>query len=94
MLTRETVLHIAELAKLTLSEQETERYAEQLSEILAYAERLNTLDTASIPPTAQTIYQRNVLRADEPRPSLAPEQALANAPQREDDLFRVKQILD
>ena len=94
MLTCETVLHIAELAKLTLSERETTLYAEQLSEILEYAERLNTLDTDSIPPTAQTIYQRNVLRADEPRPSLDPEQALANAPQREDDLFRVKQILD
>lgn len=94
MLTRETVLHIAELAKLELSERETELYAEQLSAILDYAERLNALDTASIPPTAQTIYQRNVLRDDEPGPSLSPDQALANAPQRDDNLFRVKQILE
>lgn len=94
MLSRETVLHIAELAKLELSERETALFAEQLSEILDYAGRLNELDTDSIPPTAQTIYQRNALRADEPRPSLDPQQALANAPDREDDLFRVRQILD
>ncbi len=94
MLNRDTVLHIAELAKLTLSDRETALFAEQLSEILAYAERLNELDTDSIAPTAQAIYRRNVLRADEPRPSLTPDQALANAPRREGDLFRVQQILD
>ncbi|NLX36804.1 MAG: Asp-tRNA(Asn)/Glu-tRNA(Gln) amidotransferase subunit GatC [Chloroflexi bacterium] len=94
MLTRETVLHIAELAKLELAEHETSLYAEQLSEILAYAERLNALDTDHIAPTAQAIYRRNVMRPDEPRPSLSPDEALANAPQRQDDLFRVHQILD
>jgi len=94
VLSRETVLHIAELAKLELSEQETALFAEQLSAILDYAERLNALDTDSIPPTAQAIYRRNVLRADTSRASLTPEQALANAPDRDDDLFRVRQILD
>ena len=94
MLTPETVRHIAELAKLELTERETALYVEQLSKILAYAERLNALDTDSIAPTAQAIYRRNVMRPDEPRPSLAPDEALADAPQRCDDLFRVKQILD
>jgi len=94
VLSRETVLHIAELAKLALTERETALFAEQLSEILDYAERLNALDTESIPPTAQAIYRRNVLRADEPRPSLDPDQALANAPDRDGNLFRVRQILD
>jgi aspartyl-tRNA(Asn)/glutamyl-tRNA(Gln) amidotransferase subunit C len=93
-LDREQVLHIAELAKLELTEHETELFAEQLSAILAYAEQLNALDTEAIPPTAQAIYQRNVMRPDEPAPSLAPDQALANAPKRKDDYFQVKPILE
>jgi aspartyl-tRNA(Asn)/glutamyl-tRNA(Gln) amidotransferase subunit C len=93
-LDREQVLHIAELAKLSLTEQETELFAEQLSEILAYAERLNCLDTDAIPPTAQAIHMRNVIRPDVVRPSLTPDQVLANAPQRQDDYFEVKPILE
>jgi aspartyl-tRNA(Asn)/glutamyl-tRNA(Gln) amidotransferase subunit C len=54
-LSREQVLHIAELAKLALTEEEVELFAEQLSEILEYAERLNALDTEAIPPTAQPL---------------------------------------
>ncbi len=93
-LSREQVLHIAELAKLALTSKETDLFAEQLSEILEYAEKLNELDTEAIPPTAQTIEIRNVMRPDEPAPSLAPEEALANAPDRKDGYFRVKRILD
>jgi aspartyl-tRNA(Asn)/glutamyl-tRNA(Gln) amidotransferase subunit C len=93
-LTRDEVLHIAELIKLTLTEEETELFAEQLSEILSYAHKLNQLDTAAISPTAQAIYQRNVARADVAHPSLSPEEALANAPQRQDSFFRVKPILE
>ena len=93
-LDRDQVLHIAELAKLALTDEETELFAEQLSEILASFEVLARLDTDAIPPTAQAIYMRNVTRADEVQCSLAPEQALANAPQRQDDHFRVKPILD
>jgi aspartyl-tRNA(Asn)/glutamyl-tRNA(Gln) amidotransferase subunit C len=93
-LSREQVLHIAELAKLGITEEETERFAEQLSEILDYAEMLNRLDTDAIPPTAQAVTQRNVTRPDQVRPSLTPAEVLANAPQRQDDYFRVKPILD
>lgn len=93
-LNREQVQHIAELAKLGITEEETALFAEQLSEILEYAERLKQLDTSHIPPTAQTIYMRNVTRSDEVRPSLAPEQVLANAPARQDNLFKVKPILE
>jgi aspartyl-tRNA(Asn)/glutamyl-tRNA(Gln) amidotransferase subunit C len=93
-LSREQVLHIAELAKLGITEEETERFAEQLSEILDYAEMLNRLDTAAIPPTAQAIAQCNVTRPDQVRPSLTPAEVLANAPQRQGDYFRVKPILD
>jgi aspartyl-tRNA(Asn)/glutamyl-tRNA(Gln) amidotransferase subunit C len=93
-LSREEVLHIAELAKLGITEEETERFAGQLSQILDYAQILNRLDTSAIPPTAQAIPLRNVTRPDEVRPSLAPDEILANAPQREDDYFKVKPILD
>jgi len=93
-LRRDEVLHIAELVKIALTEEETERFAEQLSEILAYAEKLNQLDTDAIPPTAQAIYRRNVTRPDVAQPSLSPEEALANAPQRQDGFFRVRPILE
>lgn len=93
-LSREQVLHIAELAKLGLTEEEVERFAEQLSDILDYAEILNRLDTSAIPPTAQVIYRRNVTRPDEVRESFSPEDILANAPHREGNYFKVKAILE
>ena len=93
-LSREQVLHIAELAKLGISEEETELFAEQLSAILDYAEMLNRLDTEAIPPTAQAIDRRNVTRPDEAFPSLTPDEVLANAPQRQDGYFKVKPILE
>ena len=93
-LTRDQVLHIAELAKLGITEAETELFAEQLSEILEYAEMLNRLDTDAIPPTAQAIHMLNVTRPDRVQPSLTPDEVLANAPRRKDDLFEVKAILE
>jgi len=93
-LTRDQVLHIAELAKLGITEAETELFAEQLSEILEYAEILNRLDTDAIPPTAQAIRMVNVMRPDTVQPSLTPDEVLANAPRRKDDLFEVKAILE
>lgn len=93
-LTRDQVLHIAELAKLGITEAETALIAEQLSEILEYAEVLNQLDTDAIPPTAQAIPMLNVTRPDAVQPSLTPDEVLANAPRRKDDLFEVKAILD
>ena len=93
-LSRDQVLHIAELAKLELTEEETELFAEQLSEVLDYAQALNELDTEGISPTAQAIYSRNVSREDCAGESLDPDEALCNAPQREGNYFRVEQILD
>jgi len=93
-LTRDQVLHIAELAKLGITEAETELFAEQLSEILEYAEILNRLDTDAIPPTAQAIPMHNVTRPDVVQPSLTPDEVLANAPRRKDDLFEVQAILE
>ncbi len=93
-LSREQVLHIAELAKLGINEQETEIFAEQLSDILEYAERLNKLDTSAIAPTAQVIKVSNVTRSDTVTESLSVDQALANAPDRNGDYVRVKAIFD
>lgn len=93
-LSREQVLHIAELAKLGINEQETEMFAEQLSDILEYAERLNKLDTSAIAPTAQVIKVSNVTRSDTVTESLSVDQALANTPDRSGDYVRVKAIFD
>jgi len=91
---REQVRHIAELAKLGITEEETDIFAKQLSEILEYAQILNRLDTDAIPPTAQAIQMHNVSRHDQAQPSFPPEEILANAPQRQDNWFRVRLILD
>jgi aspartyl-tRNA(Asn)/glutamyl-tRNA(Gln) amidotransferase subunit C len=93
-LTRAEVQHIAELAKLQLTEAEEALYQEQLSAILDYIQRLNTLDTEAIPPTATVLPLRSVMRDDVPRASLPVDEALANAPARAGDLFEVRVILE
>jgi aspartyl-tRNA(Asn)/glutamyl-tRNA(Gln) amidotransferase subunit C len=93
-LTPEQVRHIAHLARLGIEDGEVDRFAGQLSEILDYFERLRGVDTEGIPPTAHTLLLHNVFRDDLPEPSLPPEQTLANAPQREDDYFRVRVVLE
>jgi aspartyl-tRNA(Asn)/glutamyl-tRNA(Gln) amidotransferase subunit C len=93
-LTRAEVQHIAELAKLQLTEAEETLYQEQLSDILNYIQRLNTLDTGAIPPTATVLPLRSVMRDDVPRPSLPVDEVLANAPARAGDSFEVRVILE
>lgn len=92
-LSLEQVEHIAELAKLALTDEEKEDYREKLSAILDYADRLQQLDTDAIPPTASVLPLKNVMREDSVRPSLSVEEVLANAPHVEDSCFRVKAIL-
>jgi aspartyl-tRNA(Asn)/glutamyl-tRNA(Gln) amidotransferase subunit C len=93
-LTRIEVQHIAELAKLQLTDGEEALYQEQLSDILDYMQRLNTLDTEAIPPTASVLPLRSVMRADVARPSLPVDDILANAPARAGDAFEVRVILE
>ncbi len=92
-LSRAEVEHIAELVKLALTEEEKEVFALQLSSILEHFQALQALDTTGIPPTAQVIALKNVMRADEVTPSLSPEEALANAPQAEKGYFKVPAVL-
>ena len=94
MLTRAEMDHLALLARLGLTEEEKDRMANQLGDILQHMERLNQLDTEHIPPTAQVIEATNVLREDEVRPGLSHERALANAPRAEEPFVRVLPILE
>ncbi len=93
-LTRTQVEYIAELAKLALTDAETERYTEQLSAVLDYASQLQAVDTSDIPPTASVLPLTTVLREDVVRPSLSNAQAIANAPDATDGQFRVDAVLD
>ena len=93
-LSHEEVRHIAELAKLGVTDQEVEQFSRQLSDVLEYVGMLNELDTDEISPTAQVIAVGSVTRADAPCESLSPEEVLANAPDREGDRFRVHAILE
>jgi len=86
--------HVAMLARLRFDEDQKAGMAEQLSRIVEYVEKLNELDTGDVSPMAHAVPLRNVLRDDEVRPSLDPEEALRNAPDREGDFFRVPRILE
>ena len=93
-LSREEVLHIARLARLGLTEAEVDRLSEQLSNILENFEVLQKVDTTGVPPTAQSIALQNIMRDDEVAPPLPQSQVLANAPQRENDFFKVRAVLE
>ncbi len=93
-LSREEVEHIARLARLGLSESEIEKFQIQLSDILENFEILKQLDTADLPPTAQSIALQNIFRPDEAKPSLPLEDVLANAPRREANYFKIRAVLE
>ncbi|HXF73037.1 MAG TPA: Asp-tRNA(Asn)/Glu-tRNA(Gln) amidotransferase subunit GatC [Actinomycetota bacterium] len=86
--------HVARLARLALTDEEKERLRAQLGVILEHAARVREVATADVPPTAYAIARANVLRADEPRPTLPQEEALAGAPEVEDGRFRVPRIVE
>ena len=88
-ITRDEVLHVARLARLELSDDEIERFQEQLSAILEAVGKVAELDLSEVEPTAHPLDLSNVWAADEPRPCLTVEEALANAPARSGNLFRV-----
>jgi aspartyl-tRNA(Asn)/glutamyl-tRNA(Gln) amidotransferase subunit C len=93
-LTADEVRHVAELAKLRLTDDEVAQYAEQLSAILEYARRLQMVDTSDVPPTPYVLPLENVLREDVPEPGLSNEEALANAPDSADGFFRVRAVFE
>jgi aspartyl-tRNA(Asn)/glutamyl-tRNA(Gln) amidotransferase subunit C len=91
---RATVMHIAELARLELTEEEIDLYAEQLSQVLDYAAELQALDTDAIPPTASVLPLSNIMRADEVRPGLPRDEALAPAARTAEGQFAVDPVMD
>lgn len=93
-LTREEVLHIAKLARLGLDENEVETFQRQLSQILDHFARLSEVDTSDVPPTAFAVPLENVMRTDEPRPSMQRDAILANAPLAEDGYIRIRAVLE
>jgi aspartyl-tRNA(Asn)/glutamyl-tRNA(Gln) amidotransferase subunit C len=86
---REQVLHVAKLARLGLSDDEVETMAGELSGILEHVDRIAELDLDDVEPTSHVVELENVLRADVPHQSLAPEVALASAPDPAEGAFRV-----
>lgn len=90
----QAVEHIATLARLALSPEEQARYAAQLSSILEYAARLQSLDTAAISPTFSVLPAQDALRDDEPRPGLDRDELLRNAPQTQDEQFRLPPVFE
>jgi aspartyl-tRNA(Asn)/glutamyl-tRNA(Gln) amidotransferase subunit C len=89
MIDRDQVLHVARLARLRLSDAEVKRMSGELSTILEHIEKLNELDLEGVEPTSHVVEVENVLRSDEPRPSLPRERALEQAPDAGDGGFRV-----
>jgi aspartyl-tRNA(Asn)/glutamyl-tRNA(Gln) amidotransferase subunit C len=88
-ITREEVLHVAKLASLELTDEEVERLTGELSAILEAVSKVSELDLADVPPTSHPLELVNAWADDEPRPSLSLDDAFANAPAREGDLFKV-----
>jgi aspartyl-tRNA(Asn)/glutamyl-tRNA(Gln) amidotransferase subunit C len=91
-ISREEVLHVARLARLALTEEEVERFRDQLSAILEAVGKVSELDLEGVPPTSHPLDLVNVLAEDEPRPSLSLEDALANAPDSKGGFFGVPPV--
>jgi aspartyl-tRNA(Asn)/glutamyl-tRNA(Gln) amidotransferase subunit C len=92
-LTREDVAHVADLARLALSEEELDLFTGQLAQVLDHAADVASLDLAGVKPTAHAMAVTNVVRADEPRPCVDRDEVLAQAPSVEGHRFRVPRIL-
>ncbi len=93
-ITKDEVEHVAKLARLAVTEEEKERYSQQLSNILTYIEKLKELDTSRVEPTSHVLPMKNIFREDEVRPSLPREEILKNAPDRTEEFFRVPKIIE
>jgi len=92
-ITRDDVAHVARLARLELDDDELDTFTGQLAAVLEHAEDVAALDLTDVPPTAHPLPLGNVFRADEPGPTLSPDDVLAAAPSVEDGRFRVPPIL-
>lgn len=92
--TKQDMENVAVLSRLSIPEDEAEEYTAQLSAFLDYVENLRAVDTETVKPTTYALPIENVFRADEVKPSLPREAALANAPLQEDGYFKVPRVLE
>ena len=92
-ITLKDVEYVANLAKLELSGEEKKRFQKELDNIIKYIDQLNELDTENVPITSHVVSLQNVLRKDEVLPSLSPDEALANAPEKKDGFFKVPKVI-
>ncbi|WP_164670125.1 Asp-tRNA(Asn)/Glu-tRNA(Gln) amidotransferase subunit GatC [Virgibacillus doumboii] len=93
-ISKDQVKHVAHLARLAVTEEEADMFTDQLSSIIEYAEQLNELDTDGVEPTTHVLDLKNVLRKDEPTEWISKEDALKNAPDKQNGYFRVPSILE
>jgi aspartyl-tRNA(Asn)/glutamyl-tRNA(Gln) amidotransferase subunit C len=93
-ITREDVVKVGQLARLELNDEEVTTFTGQMDAILAYVDKLNELETGHIIPTAHAVPLENAFRDDVTRPSLGADLALAAAPDRADDFFRVPKVIE
>ncbi|MEE8432728.1 MAG: Asp-tRNA(Asn)/Glu-tRNA(Gln) amidotransferase subunit GatC [Candidatus Desulfatibia sp.] len=92
-ITKEEVMHVANLARLDMDEASIDKFARQIGTILEYVEVLNRVDTQGVTPTSHAISLTNVFREDREKKALERDKALANAPQKEDGNFVVPKII-
>ncbi len=91
--TKKDVEKIAELARLKFTDEDLENFTPQMNEILSYMDKLNELDTENVKPLSHPVEQTNVFREDELKPSISTEDALKNAPAKDDHHFRVPKVI-
>ena len=89
-----SIEHLAQLARLSVSDNEKTLFASQIDSILSYMDKLNELDTGNVEPTSHVVSLSNVVREDLPKDSLEREEALMNAPDRTDKFYRVPKIIE
>lgn len=93
-ITKKEVSHVADLARLALTPEETELYTAQIQKILNYVEKLSELDTTGVEPTTYTVPLKTALREDKAWESLSKDEALSNAPESERGCFKVPKIIE
>ena len=93
-ITKEEVLHVAKLARLNLTEEETERLMNDMGSIIGFADKLNELNTEGVVPTAHAIPMQNAFREDEVKPSYDREDILKNAPSSDGDGFLIPKVVE
>lgn len=94
LITEDTVRYVAKLARLSFDDDQAGKFQDQLSRILDYIEQLNEVDTEGVPPTSHVLASmKNVFREDIPGESVSNEEALSNAPQKNDNFFKVPKII-